>query len=162
MRRMENIFMSSRFPLCIHPVLRNFVGTVNVDAGHHIHLTMSGTFEGANVDEPFDVRLQSDPLIKLPGWLRAIHASSSYLCPSFTCEGSTCIAYAVRLESGVLRWTTDVVDCERWTLMIPYVPQISLERLVGMRPVHVVVSQGTRTFADFTIQRMQHCVHLHH
>lgn len=152
--------MSLRYPLCIHPTLRDFVGTVNVDAGHRIHLCMAGAFAGADPRASFDIRVQTEPRITLPRPLRA-YIRLGQCAAGFTCDGSTCASYTAPLEHGVLRWTCPLIDCETWQLSVPYLPYISLERLIGMRPVHVVVSQGEREYARFVIQRMQHCVHLH-
>lgn len=150
-----------RFPTCIHPQLEGFVGTAHVDAGTHAHVSMAGTFEGADVDAPFDVSLQTEPVFRLPAWLRALQVSSGALCTGFECDGTTCVRYKVPLEHGALRWTCQMVNFEEWAITIPFLPSIPLESVIGMRPVRLVVKQGDRTYATYVVQRQQHCVELH-
>ena len=148
-------------PLCIHPHVTDFIGTAHLDAGHRLHLLMAGSFAGADMDDTFYVQVRSVPSIQLPLLLRGAFNAAHAFCPPFECDGSTCITFPVALEAGVLRWTTDLINCEEWTVEVPFLPCKKLQDLIGMRPLHVVVTQGDRVYADFEIQRMQHCQHFH-
>ena len=149
------------YPLCIHPQITNFEGSVTLDAGHRLHLSMAGTFFGADLGAPFLVQLCTAQRIALPAWLRAANAVRAWTDTPATCDGSTCLSYRVSLTSGALIWSCDDIDCEEWALSVPCMPLYSLQKIIGMRPMLVKVSQGDQVYATFEVQRMQHCVHLH-
>ena len=149
------------YPLCIHPSVTEFEGSATLDAGHRLHLTMAGTFVGADPSAAFTVQVRTKQRITLPAWIRAANAVRIWRDAPHIIDGTTCLSYCVHLESGVLRWSCDDIDCEAWALSVPCLPLYSLQRIIGMRPLLVQVSQGDTTYATFEVQRMQHCVHLH-
>jgi hypothetical protein len=103
-----------------------------------LHLRMSGTF---------------DPV-------RPVEVTISFNAPSRLLDLAGPITLA-RVSSSVLEWSTGLVDCASWSLVL-YGFRWSLQSLVPYSPVFLVVRQGAREYARIKVQRRAYCVHLDH
>ena len=148
--------------LCIHPTVKKFVGTVNLDVGKQICLTMIGHLEEIDRCKPITVTFESVPHIKLPTWLRIYNTIRVHLYDDANNSRGTVLQFNTKIDqNNALQFQSDIINFETWELNLPLLPALKLQSLIGMRPVHVVVSQTHTEYARFEIQRIQHCTHIH-
>lgn len=142
---------------CIHHTLTAIHGKINFTASTEMTLAVHGTFSGLDPERPIEVVVQPSMPCALPWWLR-VYAR----CAQSDATHAR-VKYDVRYVDGRVGFTSSLVDFSAWQLRLPYLPGISLERVIGNRSVHVVLQQsGVGEFGRLVIQRRRHCVQLVH
>ena len=148
--------MNASSALCMHFESRQFRGTFACTVSDKLELratALPGT----------TVCVQTKPKLALPLWLRAyVIAANAWTCKQMDMCTTTCMRHHVLSIAGSMTFSSSLLNFNTWTLELPFCPSIPLERIIGMRAVHVVLFYGDVEMCSTVIQQRRRCSRLRH